>query len=921
MKRKSLISFLPFMISLFLLTTLFWFSAGTRAAVGAKDFPAYKLQEDISITDVQPSAAPNDEHTLIAIQGSGFSATIRGTQVLTVPLVYLGDVELPDVIWVSTTTLSATVPWKLPAQVYPLTVENPDGSSATFTDAFTVIDNLPTLDSIEPNTAPNDIDTEIVIHGEKIGAVISGTQVITPPTVYLGDEPLPPVTWVDAATLEGAVPWGLPADIYTLTVVNPNGISATIQNAFTVTHQLGEFNTGGPYGGITKKLSLKPDDPSTVYALMFGAGLFISEDGAGSWAPIHDHDWLLQLDFDAGDANILYLGADSNDLYRSDDNGANWVRISDSFHTLNGCFTAYPVAHPADSGEVYFGMGSCGDMYLEADEGGVYFSNNYGALWSPRNIGLTDRDIQALAIHPNSPDTLIAGTFYGKLFYTTDGAASWTESTQLTGSVSQLYFNPHETLEAWAITRSEADNRAYVYRSENLTNWVPINLSLSYYGGPSLAQMDFLPDSVWLASTNVYKSTDHGVSWDAVNSPLWSAAALAISAEDPQTIFVGTDFGVELSTDGGSSWVERIEGLAAMVPNAMAVSTINPDTVYVKTHQGIYASKNGGYDWQYLDYGVGGFTGQHSLAIDHFDDAKLYFKAECEDEFCIEISMDEGATWNWITSALPPAYADWWCRSFTILPSPHTLNRVLVGASLTPPGGGDVESIFFTSSNGGANWSYVIPPQTLGRVTEMVYDAIHPDLVYAATEGTGLWRSIDGGDSWASVPVANQSSISVGAITVHPNVPDKVYVRSYPTDAGPNPEPDLWFSEDAGVHWLPMSYVFLGSDLLMGPPIPDQFLYSLYTGCQSGLCRSFDDGTAWDSIAGMPRPGILRAASDGERSIIYLGTPGGLVYGAGAQGLMVADTVPGLGSLGGSGVYRLTTPIFDEWIYLPLIFR
>ncbi len=916
MNRRVIFRLLPILLSLFLLIFLLWFSSETRSALEVKAFPALELLEDLSITDVQPNAAPNDVVTEIVIQGSGFSTTITGT----LPSVSLGELELPDVIWGSTTTLTATVPWQLPAQIYPLTVVNPDGGSATLPDAFTVIDNLPTLVSIEPNSAPNDLDTEIVITGDKIGAVISGTQVITPPTVFLGDEQLPPVTWVDSTTLEGVVPWGLPADIYDLTVVNPNGITATLSLAFTVTDGLNEFNTGGPYGGITKKLRLKPGDPDTVYALMSGAGLFISEDGAGNWEPIHDHDWLIHLDFDAGNPNVLYLGADSNDLYRSDDNGVSWVRLTESFITQNGCFKAFPVAHPTDAGKVYFGMGSCGDMYLEEDEGGVYFSNNYGALWSPRNNGLSDRDIQSLAINYNTPNTLIAGSIDGTVFYTTNGGDSWVLGDQLTGSVTQLYFNPHQPQEAWAITSSDADGRGFLYSSTNLTDWTLHSIDV-YQQGQFQAQMDFLPGSVWLASGSVYYSTNSGTTWDMVNSPLYSPVALAIAPNDPQTIFAGTDFGVELSQDGGDTWIERIEGLAAMVPSAMTVSTTDPDTVYVKTHQGIYASQNGGYDWQYLDYGSGGFTGRQSLAVDPFDKNKLYFSSTCEDEFCIDISMDGGTSWLNITRSLPPAYAGYSCSSFTIQPSPHTLNRVLVGASLSPPAGGDVESIFFTSSDGGATWNYVLPPQTLGYVTDMVYDAINPGLVYAGTEYNGLLRSTNSGASWESVSVAIQSDISVAAIAVHPNLTNKVYVRTYDFSSGPNPEPELWYSENAGATWQPMSYVFTGVDLLMAPPIPDQFLYALYTGCDLGLCRSFDDGTLWDSISGMPRPEILSAATDGERSIIYLGTPGGLVYSPIANALMMTDDVPGLGSLGGGGVYRLTTAINDEFIYLPLIFR
>jgi photosystem II stability/assembly factor-like uncharacterized protein len=149
---------------------------------------------------------------------------------------------------------------------------------------------------------------------------------------------------------------------------------------------------------------------------MFGAGLFISEDSVETWEPIHKHDWPIHLDFDAQDPDILYFGADSNDLFRSTDNGASWVRLTEDIYTVYGCYRTYPAAHPSAAGVVYFGMGSCGGITLSPGEGGIYYSTDYGDTWNQRNNGLTDLDVQSLAIHPNDPNTLLAGTFDGDVF-------------------------------------------------------------------------------------------------------------------------------------------------------------------------------------------------------------------------------------------------------------------------------------------------------------------------------------------------------------------------------------------------------------------------------------------------------------------------------------------------------------------------
>ena len=95
------------------------------------------------------------------------------------------------------------------------------------------------------------------------------------------------------------------------------------------------------------------------------------------------------------------------------------------------------------------------------------------------------------------------------------------------------------------------------------------------------------------------------------------------------------------------------------------------------------------------------------------------------------------------------------------------------------------------------------------------------------------------------------------------------------------------------------------------------------------MCRSADDGQTWTSVAGAPRPEILTAASDGIRSIIYLGTPGGLVISAGTQAASLLEAIPerggllggGVYRLLGGGVYRLTVELPTDWLYLPMVLR
>ena len=782
--------------------------------------------------------------------------------------------------------------------------------------------------AVDPAVAPNDIDTPIVIQGTGFTATLSGTVVITAPTVTLGDNVLPNVIWVNTTTLSATVPWGLTPQVYTLTVDNPDGISATLTNALTVTDGFGQFATGGPYGGNTIKLFMKPDDPNTLYALMFYAGTFISTDAGETWAPFHSYDIPQQLAFDAQNSDVLYLGGDGNLLERSKDDGESWTNIVEDFHTQNGCFKSYPAAHPDEPGWVYLGMGSCGDMPLEPDEGGVYFSDDYGDEWETRNEGLTDLGIQSLAIHPVTPTIMAAGTFSGNLFYSTDGGNNWTFSTQLTGTVSDLYFNPYQPLEAWALTRTDTrpnvEGKGYLYRSNNLLDWTVQNFE-PHTAGPAYAQMEFLPGSVWLASQSVYSSTDSGATWNALpSSPTYLPIALAISPDDPDLIYVGTDHGIEKSADGGLTWQDANQGLAALIPGDIAISPDDLDTVWVRTYQDIFYSQNGGEDWVGLDNDTGGPIEWVNLASDPLLTNHLYLSAHfCPDEFCIQLSADGGLTWELITHTLPMTYNDMrFFGSHIIAPSPHTAGEIMVGCEFSPPEGGEFTGVFCRSKDHGLNWTFIEPPQPIDGFYDIAYDALNPDLIYAGTQGTGLWRSTDGGDHWAHVPISGtESAVAVDAIAVHPNISEKLYVLT--SDPSSNPPPEVWVSENAGDTWelISQSHGF-GLNLLVTPPISGQLAYALYTGGSPyNLYRSYDDGVSWEGIAGAPRPEVLVAASDGERSIIYIGSPGGLASQAGAQTTLSNNISPAETTILGSGVYRLTTLLPDHWVYLPLVLR
>ena len=142
---------------------------------------------------------------------------------------------------------------------YDLTVTNPDSGTATLPGAFTVT-LPPTVSTVSPSGADNDIDTPVTITGTNIATDGTGT---VPPTVRLGTTALLEVTVVNATTLTATVPWGVNPGTYPLTVTNPDGGSATLTGAFTVGAGIGNWNGGQLYGADVHQLLIKPDDSDT----------------------------------------------------------------------------------------------------------------------------------------------------------------------------------------------------------------------------------------------------------------------------------------------------------------------------------------------------------------------------------------------------------------------------------------------------------------------------------------------------------------------------------------------------------------------------------------------------------------------------------------------------------------------------------
>jgi len=175
-------------------------------------------------------------------------------------------------------------------------------------------------------------------------------------------------------------------------------------------------------------------------------------------------------------------------------------------------------------------------------------------------------------------------------------------------------------------------------------------------------------------------------------------------------------------------------------PQAVGQARSGTRRLYMATETGLFASDDAGHHWDRLGVSPAGNADITAVAVDPLNEARLYIGGRGG----LRRSEDGGTTWKALSG---PSLARSAIRSIAIAPMvPETL---YVGT--------DQEGIF-RSPDGGASWTPASRglPEALagGRPTpirSLAVDRTDPLIAYAATELHGLYRTTDGGASWAAI--------------------------------------------------------------------------------------------------------------------------------------------------------------------------
>ena len=478
--------------------------------------------------------------------------------------------------------------------------------------------------------------------------------------------------------------------------------------------------------GRVNKLLIDPTDSGTLYASastdsVGTSGFFVTHNGAATWQELvsstDPNSVAWDLAYSPGNPAIIWA-ARYGGLWYTNNGGSFWGSVGGSL----GAVTAVAVS-PLNPSIVYVG-GAYGKLFT--------WDNSASTLTDLSGNSVVG-EIFSVAPHPTQSATVLtAGS--GGVWGTLDGGGSWNEEVDgLSASniiglsadpqSDRIYIGLPDGLYCLAggATVATPLNNAGLAQVAGLPNYLQVNTLLAQGGTPG---------ALWASiDTNVIgKSLDGGNSWTAVPLP-GQTLAMASSPSAPQTILLGSGYGVYRSTNGGTTWTTTNTGFPASASvSILAMSAADPTIAYaapqtpgsnLPTSYGVYRSADGGQSWSAAN------SGMTSSAIEH------------------------------------------------LVVSPINANVVYASTDTTMQ----------KSTDGGTTWTTLLPFGTgpAANSGTLAIDPVHPQIIYAGTYGN-ITRSVDAGTTWETVlNTQGAPKWLVNAMLVDPNRTSNLLVGTLET--------------------------------------------------------------------------------------------------------------------------------------------
>ena len=289
-------------------------------------------------------------------------------------------------------------------------------------------------------------------------------------------------------------------------------------------------------GGDGFESQVDPENPNIIYAQSQYGGLFRYDKLSGEEVgiqpkpgkdePAYRWNWDAPLAVSHHQSGRLFFAA--NKLFVSDDYGNSWQTISPD------------LSRQINRNELEV-MGKIWGIDALAKNRST---SPYGA-------------IVAFSESPVNKELLVVGTDDGLIQISQNSGQDWNKVDGIKGIPERSYVNA-------------------VYTSNHDANVIYAAFNHHKYG-------DFKP--------YIVKSTDGGTTWKLISNNLPERGSIYSIEEDhvdPNLLFVGTEFGVFFSNNGGNNWKQLKAGLPTIAVRDMAIQRRENDLVLATFGRGFY---------------------------------------------------------------------------------------------------------------------------------------------------------------------------------------------------------------------------------------------------------------------------------------------------------------------------------------------
>ncbi len=487
-------------------------------------------------------------------------------------------------------------------------------------------------------------------------------------------------------------------------------------------------------------VDLDPQEPDTLYAAMWqvrrwpyffesggpGSGLYKSTDGGKTFEKLRNglpEGDLGRIDLDIAPSrpNRLYAMVESEEtgLYRSDDMGQSWEKVSSAFGIKARPFYLSTVkVDPEDHNRVYnpsFQLTVSTDGG-ESFPGGIPFGSN------------VHPDHQAIWINPDNANEVVIGTD-GGVYVSRDQARTFRFVANL--PVSTFYRVSVDNQVPYRVYGGLQDNGSWVGPSSSPggignEDWINVGFGDGFcvfadaedpnyvyweMQGGVLSRIDLTTFEV----KNIVPYPEKGMEKNRFN---WNSPFVP-SPNNPKIIYFGSQY-LYRSEDRGDSWTRMSPDLSTDDPEKQRQEEsggLTKDSTTAENHCTIFTIAESPKDAKLIWVGT--------------DDGNL------------QRTLDGGANWTNMVANIPDLPAATWCSSVT--PSPH--RRETVYATFDGHRTGDKKPYVYRSDDLGETWTSLASEALTTHCHMIKQDPVNPDLLFLGTEN-GLFVSFDNGAQW-----------------------------------------------------------------------------------------------------------------------------------------------------------------------------